>query len=299
MGNDSKGPVTVRIPVRIDFAGGWSDVHYFSAREGGAVLNAAISPYVEGSARWEGWQLHLEYSLALPAYSLALPAGSHLGTSASIDVAWLALTNGLTGRKQSSVELAEAAYHLDKMLGVTGGKQDQYAAALGGFNLLRFGMEDEPADVERLDVSPRTARALRERCVLCYSGKPPGAGSLHEQVWERYRGGDEGIAAALRAMRDSAMPARDALLRGDLDALAGLLTVNREAARRLHPGTVTPRMDELFAAGADAGALGAKACGEGGGGCLLFLGAEGKRQEVEDALHARGGELIAFEFASP
>jgi hypothetical protein len=66
MGNDSKGPVTVRIPVRIDFAGGWSDVHYFSEREGGAVLNAAISPYVVGRARWEGWQLHLEYSLALP-----------------------------------------------------------------------------------------------------------------------------------------------------------------------------------------------------------------------------------------
>jgi D-glycero-alpha-D-manno-heptose-7-phosphate kinase len=292
MGNDSKGPITVRIPVRVDFAGGWSDVHYFSAREGGAVLNAAISPYVEGRARWEGWQLHLEYSLALPG-------GSHLGTSASIDVAWLALTNGLTGRKQSPVELAEAAYHLEKMLGVTGGKQDQYAAALGGFNLLRFGTEDEPADVERLDVPPRLARALRERCVLCYSGKPPGAGSLHEQIWERYRGGDEEMAAALREMRDSAMPARDALLRGDLEALAGLLTVNREAARRLHPGTVTPCMDELFAAGTDAGALGAKACGEGGGGCLLFLCAAGRRQAVEDTLRARGGELIAFEFAFP
>ena len=292
MGNDSKGPVTVRIPVRIAFAGGWSDVHYFSACEGGAVLNAAISPYVEGRARWEGWQLHLEYSLALPS-------GSHLGTSASVDVAWLALTNGLTGRKQSPVELAEAAYHLEKMLGVTGGKQDQYAAALGGFNLLHFGTEDEPADVERLDVPPRLARALRERCVLCYSGKPPGAGSLHEQIWERYRGGDEEIAAALREMRDSATPARDALLRGDLEALAGVLTVNREAARRLHPGTVTPRMDELFADGADAGALGAKACGEGGGGCLLFLCAEGRRQAVEDTLRARGAELIAFEFAFP
>src|SRR5919204_2220440 len=290
MGNGNRGPVTVRIPVRLDFAGGWSDVHYFSAREGGAVLNAAINPYVEGSAHWAGWQLHLEYSLSLPA-------GSHLGTSASIDVAWLTLTNGLTDRQQSSVDLAEAAYHLEKMLGITGGKQDQYAAALGGFNLLRFGAEDEPADVELLDVPPRTARALRERCVLCYAGTPPGAGSLHEQVWERYRGGDEGIAAALREMRDSATPARDALLRGDLDALAGVLTVNREAARRLHPGTVTPRMDELFAAGTDAGALGAKACGEGGGGCLLFLCAEGKRQAVEDALRARSGELIVFEFA--
>jgi D-glycero-alpha-D-manno-heptose-7-phosphate kinase len=55
-------------------------------------------------------------------------------------------------------------------------------------------------------------------------------------------------------------------------------------------------MDELFAAGADAGALGAKACGEGGGGCLLFLCAEGRRQAVEDALRSRGGELIAFAF---
>src|SRR5919201_6822802 len=109
MGNGNRGLVTVRIPVRLDFAGGWSDVHYFSAREGGAVLNAAISPYVEGSARWEGWQLHLEFSLSLPP-------GSHLGTSASVDVAWLVLTNGLTGRKQSPVELAEAAYHLEKML---------------------------------------------------------------------------------------------------------------------------------------------------------------------------------------
>jgi D-glycero-alpha-D-manno-heptose-7-phosphate kinase len=103
----------------------------------------------------------------------------------------------------------------------------------------------------------------------------------------------------MRAMRDSTRPARDALLRGDLDALAGMLTVNREAARRLHPGTVSSRMDELFAAGADAGALGAKACGEGGGGCLLFLCAEGRTQAVEDALRARGGELVAFEFAFP
>ena len=56
-------------------------------------------------------------------------------------------------------------------------------------------------------------------------------------------------------------------------------------------------MDELFASGAEAGALGAKACGEGGGGCLLFLCTEDHRQEVEDALRARGGGLIAFEFA--
>ena len=111
MGNDRKGPVSVRIPVRIDVAGGWSDVHYFSAREGGAVLNAAISPYVEGSARWEGWQLHV-------AYSLSLPPGSHLGTSASIDVAWLALKS--TGPDRVRAARAILAALRDYHLGRTG-----------------------------------------------------------------------------------------------------------------------------------------------------------------------------------
>jgi D-glycero-alpha-D-manno-heptose-7-phosphate kinase len=69
-----KGWVTVRVPTRIDLAGGWSDVHYFAEREGGAVLNAAIEPAVEGRARWDGAQLQVEYGLAMPS-------GSHLGTS--------------------------------------------------------------------------------------------------------------------------------------------------------------------------------------------------------------------------
>ena len=210
MGNDSKGPVTVRIPVRIAFAGGWSDVHYFSAREGGAVLNAAISPYVEGSARWEGWQLHLEYSLALPS-------GSHLGTSASVDVAWLALTNGIIGRKQSPVELAEAAYHLEKMLGVTGGKQDQHVAALAGVNLLRFGAEDEPADVEQRAVPRQTVDALRVRCVLCYSSKPQGRDRCTSRS-------GSGTATATRRLRRRCAGCATAPRRHAMPSCAAILT---------------------------------------------------------------------------
>ncbi len=289
MGHDDR-PVVVRTPSRIDVAGGWSDVHYFSEREGGAALNAAISPCVEGRASWQGRRLHVEYSLDLPP-------GSHLGTSASVDVAWLALINGLMGKSPSPVELAETAYRLEKLLGVEGGKQDQYAAALGGFNVLRFGREDEPAQVERLDVPVLTVHALQQRLVLCDAGLPPRAGSEHEKVWDRYRAGDETVTAALREIRDSVTPARDALLAGDLEGLARQLIVNREATRRLHPDVITPRMDELFAAGEAAGALGSKACGAGGGGCLLFLCGEGRREAVEAALRDAGGAIIGFTFA--
>ena len=75
------------------------------------------------------------------------------------------------------------------------------------------------------------------------------------------------------------------------------IAANREAIRRLHPAIITTRMDELFAAAEAAGVLGGKPCGAGGGGCLLFICAEGARPEVEAALRAQGSELIPFGFA--
>lgn len=280
----------VRVPARVDFAGGWSDVHHFSAREGGAVLNAAIDTAVEGRASWDGRRLHLEYTLELPP-------GSHLGTSSAIDVAWLRLTFALMGKRVEGAQLAETAYRLEKLLGLEGGKQDQYAAALGGFQVLRFGPEDEPAQVERLDVRDEVVRALAARCVLAYLPPEGAADATHQRVWERFGRGDEAIAATLRELRDSVEPARDALLAGDLERLAELLTRNRELARRLQGGAVTPAMDAVFAAGERAGALGGKPCGAGGGGCLLLLAGEGRQEAVAAAAAATGARVIPFRFA--
>lgn len=281
--------ITVRVPARVDFAGGWTDVCYFSEREGGRVLNAAIDHYVEGRAAWTGSRFHLEYTLDLPP-------GSHLGTSSAVDVAWLALTHGIIGKTPTAVELAEGAYRLEKLLGIEGGKQDNYAAALGGVNVLTFGTEAEAAGIERLSVPERVLRTLETRCVLCYLGLEGASDKVHTLVWERYRQGDQDVAAALRALRDSVLPARDALLTGNLEELAHLMSFNRDTVRRLHPEAVTARMDELFQAGAAAGAIGSKACGGGGGGCLLFLTGAGKRQAVEAALNTAGAQLISFRF---
>jgi len=281
--------VRVRIPVRVDFAGGWSDVHYFSAREGGGALSATIDRFVEGHALADGERMQL-------AYRTSVPRGSGLGGSAALDVAWLALTNGLMGRAQSAVELAEGAYRLEKVLGVEGGKQDQYASALGGFNLLRFGAEPEPGTVERLQPDAGVVAELEARLVLCYLGGARHSGDLHERVWAPFLGGDAGILAALREIRDSVEPGREALLRGDAEALAEIMTINREGARRLVPELVTPEMDELFEAGSASGAIGSKACGAGGGGCLVFLCRVGATEQVGRALEAHGAQLLPFRF---
>ena len=262
----------------------------FSAKEGGAVLNAAIDGYLEGSARWDASGMRIEQRLDLPP-------DSHLGTSASATVAWLRLTYGLIGKGVPPVELAEQAHALAGVLGEKGGKQDEYAAALGGFNFLRFGREEDPARVERLDVPPEVVRELESRLVLCDSRETSSSSGLHEEVWGRYRSGDEAIARTLREIRDTAGPARDALMRGDLDALGPLMARNRELTRRLHGGLVTPRMDALFDAAERAGALGSKGCGGGGGGFLLFLCAEGRREAVERTLRDRDGRPAPFGFA--
>jgi len=289
---ETPGEIRVRVPARIDFAGGWTDVSYFAEREGGLVLNAAIDHYVEGRAQWNADRFHLEYTLDLPP-------GTHLGTSSAVDVAWLALTNGIIGKQQSAEELAEAAYHLEKLLGIEGGKQDSYAAALGGVNVLRFSLEAAPAMVERLAVPDRTLRALEERCVLCYLGLEEASDHVHTLVWERYRQGDSVIATALRALRDSVIPARDALLSGDLPELARHMTFNRDTVRTMHEAAVTPRMDALFRTGEEAGAIGSKACGGGGGGCLLFVAAEGGTEALAQALLRQGARIIPFRFDRP
>src|SRR5438128_2128271 len=131
--------ITSRAPVRVDFAGAWTDVNIFARGAGGAVVNAAIDKYVEGrletvedpGAGEEGMRV---------SYHSNLPAGSGLGTSSALNVCWLSLIQpeveaGTEYRKR----IAELAYQLEEILGILGGKQDQYAAALGGFNYTTFG----------------------------------------------------------------------------------------------------------------------------------------------------------------
>ncbi len=289
-GATGRREVRVRVPVRIDFAGGWSDVHYFSAREGGAALSGAIDLFVDGRAWSDGQRMEVRYGSDIPA-------GSGLGASAALDVARIALTAAQMGRRPTSIELAESAYRLEKVLGVEGGKQDQYASAIGGFNHLRFGAEDQAADVEHLEPEAHIVAELEERLVLCYTGSAHVSGDLHARVWASYARGDEAMLSPLRGIRDSVRPARDALVRGDLETLGEMMTLNREHVRRLAADLVTPQMDQLFAAAADAGAPWSKPCGAGGGGCLAFLCRPGARGAVVASLESTGVRVIPVRFA--
>ena len=288
--------VTSRAPVRVDFGGGWTDVDIFAHGAGGVVLNATIDKYVTGriEVMEAGEGAQAREGLAVN-YGFDLPSGSGLGTSSALNVVWLSLIKSqIAASDEDRKHIAELAYQLEAMLGILGGKQDQYAAALGGFNLMRFGAEG--VEVERLSVPPETVRELETRTVLCYTGKPRLSGSIHENVWGAFRQGNPATLSALYALRDIAERMKTVLLEGDIDAFAGLLSENWRNQKALDPSVTNQQIDDLFTAASQAGALGGKACGAGGGGCLLFVTRTGAREAVGKALAAGGARVIPFAF---
>ena len=290
--------VTSRAPVRIDFGGAWTDVDIFARSAGGVVLNATIDQYVTGSLRAlesSGQNADSREGLNV-SYGFDLPSGSGLGTSATLNVVWLSLIKSRIAGDEDRKQIAELAYQLEAMLGILGGKQDQYAAALGGFNLMHFGADG--VIVEPLAVPEETVRALESRSVLCYTGKPRLSGSIHENVWGAFRQGRAETVTALYKLRDIALRMKDPLLCGDIDAFADLLSENWACQRALDPSVTNPQIESLFEAARAAGARGGKACGAGGGGCLYFVTEPGRQGAVAAALQAGGARRIDFAFES-
>ena len=290
-------------PVRLDFAGGWTDVAPFAIEERGVVVNAAIDLRAEAEVRTggEGFLLHsddLKDSLSLPGPEAlagngrldllkaalrraglgaaelrtrcAAPAGSGLGSSGALDVALVAALDAARGIRRSPVELAEEAFALESVEAeLPGGRQDQYAAALGGFHRLEF--DHGRVTAHPVAVHPDFAGELARRLVVCYTGVSRVSSRAIERVVDAYRRGDPQVIGALRALADVAVRMADAFVSRDLERIGRLLSENWKLQQRLDPAMRTAEMAALESTMAEAGVLGCKAAGAGAGGSMFFL----------------------------
>jgi D-glycero-alpha-D-manno-heptose-7-phosphate kinase len=297
--------MTVRAsaPVRLDFAGGWTDVSPFAEKVGGLVINAAISPrmhveFVPGGSEIliTADDLGLESRIAsaadlVPEGPLALhlaalrmfppgpgtlsshgevPPGSGLGSSGALDVALIAALAGSRGEILEPGELAHLGWQLETVeAGLPGGQQDQYAAALGGF--LRLAFSDRPVEAERLGLDRSFTEELGRRILICYTGRSRLSGDTIARVMNRYAQGERVTVTALHELRQVAHEMAEALGEASLTRVGGLLWRNWECQQRLDPGMCTAEMARLEMAMREAGALGGKAAGAGAGGCMFFL----------------------------
>jgi D-glycero-alpha-D-manno-heptose-7-phosphate kinase len=175
-------------------------------------------------------------------------------------------------------------------LGIAGGRQDHYAAAFGGALRLDF---DHDTRVTRLPLAAATRAALERRCVVVYTGESRISGDTITAVLDAYGARDRRVLDALGAMKALAARMADALRDGDLDALGALVGEHWGFQRALHAKITTPRIDALVERTAAAGAIGAKALGASGGGCVLVLAADGREAAVRAAARPLG-ELLEF-----
>ncbi len=247
----------VRAPVRIDFAGGTTDIAPFTYKYGGAVLNAAINRYIVGKIIKSNKRVHLEYSGNIPT-------SSGLGTSGVMNLVWLALIS----QNKNKVELAEKVYDLEQAIGIVGGKQDQYAGAIGGINFLEF--KKDKVNVENLKLNKKFVTELEDNLVLVYTGKPHFAGSSNKKSIENMKKG-KNVKELIR-IRDIAKSMRDALLKRNLIKFSELMNQETEERKKLHRNILSANANNIIMQGFRNGASGAKICGSGDGGSILFFG---------------------------
>ena len=316
-------------PLRLDFAGGWTDVPPFSAREGGVVVNGAIELTARVAVRIGGRLIRLvsedlgeELECAdsgglvldgrldllkaalrmLPVQAACTittrcdaPPGSGLGSSGAVDVALVAALALARAERWTAREIAEQAWFLETVEAkIPGGKQDQFAAALGGFQRLTF--RDPDVGVEPITLDPAFATALARRTVLCYTGRSRVSGATIARVMAAYERGDPRVTGALRAMKDVAAAMAEALRAGDVSRVATLLSDNWTHQQALDPGMRAPEMAQLENALTAAGALGGKAAGAGAGGSMFFVTGDDPAPAIA-AARAAGATVLPVRWA--
>jgi len=326
---DGPWRVRARAPVRIDFAGGWSDVPVFAEAAGGVVTNAALAAHVHVDALRGGRGIRLvaedlgervavdgpaglTYDGRLDLHKAALnmlpvtggievltradvPAGSGLGASGALDVALVAALAYLRHERFDRADLAELGFDLEaKELGLLGGRQDQYAGALGGWHELAFSAVG--VAVRPIAPTPEQVGELESMLVIAYTGQSHFSSHTHGRVWDAFRAGNPEVVEALGVIRDLGAAAANALRAGDWRALAATIDENWRQQQRLDDTISTPAVRRVEDAARGAGAWGLKATGAGAGGCLLVLGPPSRRHEVERAVEAAGATTLSVRF---
>jgi D-glycero-alpha-D-manno-heptose-7-phosphate kinase len=295
--------IVVQTPLRVSFLGGGTDFRDFYQHEDGCVLSSAIDKYIYviikrrfdtkirlGYTRteWVDSVDELQHELMREALRLTgiqrqveiatmgdIPSeGSGLGSSSTVTVGCLHAMYAYLGQLVDAETLARQACQIEiDTLGKPIGKQDQYIAAYGGLRFITF-RRDGTTQVEPLNLPDDQRRALDERLMLFYTGVTRQASTiLQDQVAHM-----QDRLESLRGLKALALEARRLLEQGQLDALGMAMDRGWQLKQQLSSGISNSSIDEVYAAARQAGALGGKIAGAGGGG-FLFLYCPPKYQD--------------------
>lgn len=339
---------TVKLPLRVNWGGGWSDTPPVCCELGGTVLNAAISlngqfpveatliripekkivfdsrdmdvhgefdtieplqavgdPYdpfalqkacllacgvipKEGGNLEEildrlggGFELHSEVT--------NVPKGSGLGTSSILSAACVKAVFEFMGIPHTEADLYSHVLAMEQIMSTGGGWQDQVGGVTGGIKFItsRPGIHQK-LTVEHVKISPETKKELNERFCLIYTGQRRLARNLLRDVVGRYVGNEPDSLFAMNEIQKVASLMRFELMRGNVDAFAGLLEYHWELSKKVDAGSTNTLIEQIFAA-IDGMIDGRLVCGAGGGGFLQVILKKGVTREM---VHKRLKEVF-------
>lgn len=219
------------------------------------------------------------------------PPGSGLGGSSALDIAVCGALNAFTERNYNEEDLLTIAKNIEtQVIKVPAGVQDYYPAMYGGVN----NIELKVAGVFRQAINTDLA-VMSDRLVLCYTGKPHFSGTNNWEITKRHIDSDATIFDQFERIRDISNDMHDALINNDFNRVAQLLDREWLTRKELSPGVSTDKIEELISSARNAGAVAAKVCGAGGGGCMIVVAGEGRSEDVKQALRNSGGEILEFQ----
>jgi D-glycero-alpha-D-manno-heptose-7-phosphate kinase len=321
-----------KAPCRVDLAGGTLDIWPLSLYHDGAVtVNFAVSRYTSCTVQTRGDSKivlrskdmggtesfdsidHLaaaagSYRLPLLAWQLRFfrppmgmvletdseaPAGAGISGSSALIIAINSALNKLLGLRYDLERIREISQNIEsQIIRVPTGAQDYYPAMYGGVSAVELG----PAGIVRKAI-PVPFEELNIRAVLVYTGVPRNSGINNWEVMKAHIDGDPRVHRNFDSIAAIAQGMRTALEKADWNEVGRLLREEWAHRRKNAPGISTPLIDRLVKVTARAGALGAKVCGAGGGGCVFFLVQPDARARVEALIEREGAQLLPVHVA--
>ncbi len=302
-----------RTPFRISFFGGGTDYPDWYLQHGGAVVSTSFDKYSYLTCRelppFFDYNYRITYSqvenvkaivdIQHPAvraclqeealsygveihHSSDLPARSGLGSSSSFVVGLINILRHLQGQTLSAIELAEQAIYIEReVLQEAVGAQDQIAVACGGFNRIDFGAGDGDINVTPVNISDARKADLNDHLMLFFTGITRFASQLAQAQIQNF-GAKEKELKTMQAMVDDAVKMLET--ESDLYDFGKMLHENWLYKKSLTDGISSTVIDDIYKRAQEAGAIGGKLLGAGGGGFILFFVAPEQQDKVKKAL---------------
>ncbi|MBO7115315.1 MAG: dehydrogenase [Bacteroidaceae bacterium] len=225
------------------------------------------------------------------------PAGSGLGSSSTMVVCILKAFVEWFNLPMGDYEIARLAYQIERVdLGLSGGKQDQYAAAFGGFNFMEF-LPDGNVIVNPLRVKRWIVDELESSIVLYYTGASRSSAAIIEEQKKNTSSGNNDAIEAMHRIKQSAIEMKRALLEGNMNSFSRILGKAWEDKKKMATAITNPMIQEAFDVAFAAGAVAGKVSGAGGGGFIIFMTDPSKRRLVINALSGMPGQVVGFQFS--